>query len=231
MRRFLVVLILCSSVLASDQSDKEYQTAVDKAKAEFDAKVKVAKDKYVSSLKVEMTDLTKKGDLDGAVKIRDKIAGLDGKKDKEPEVKPEVVFLKDLVETASHVGYGDFGKGKLGWADKKILVSGVESPNGLALHGETRGAAYVKYSLEKKYKTFKCDVAISDDVERSHFALTYKVTGDGIVLWTSKPILESKKAQPCQVDVSQVDVLELRVDCSSENVNAHSVWVEPRLEH
>jgi hypothetical protein len=49
--------------------NKEFNTA----KEEFDAKVKVAQDKFTFLLKEEMKRLTAKGDLDGAVAIREKI--------------------------------------------------------------------------------------------------------------------------------------------------------------
>lgn len=86
--------MLVGSAFCSEQSDKEYQTALDKAKAEYDAKVKVAKDKYVKDLKVEMDAATKKGDLDGAIKMRDKIVELTPKV---VVVPPKPDLTSDLV--------------------------------------------------------------------------------------------------------------------------------------
>jgi hypothetical protein len=74
MKKLLIVLLGFAAVQAEDQAEAEYNRAVEKAKSEYDAKVKIAKDKYAASLKAEMDALTKKGDLDGALKVREKLA-------------------------------------------------------------------------------------------------------------------------------------------------------------
>lgn len=98
MRSLLVFLMLAGSAFCSEQSDKEYQTALDKAKAEYDAKVKVAKDKYVKDLKVEMDVATKKGapGLDEALALREKIAGLEPVQPKKAENKSDLLRTIDL---------------------------------------------------------------------------------------------------------------------------------------
>jgi hypothetical protein len=96
MRKFFVLFLLAFPAFCSEQAEKDYQSAVDKAKAEFDAKVKVAKDKLVATLKVEMDAATKKGDLDGALKLRDRIAELTPKAVVVPS-KPDLASLQEIL--------------------------------------------------------------------------------------------------------------------------------------
>ena len=124
----LVTLLLAAAAMGQDEGagEKEYNAAVEKANAERDAKVKAVRDAFVAKLKVEMAARTKAGDLDGAIKIRDRINKLDdgdgktgnlevkGKAEKAAEngtLKKEV-FLSDLKEIKAIVGYGNFDIGR-----------------------------------------------------------------------------------------------------------------------
>lgn len=62
--------------------EKEYNAGAEKAKAEYDAKLKALKDAFVSKLKAEMTTRTKAGDLDGAIKAKNKISLLESESSK-----------------------------------------------------------------------------------------------------------------------------------------------------
>jgi hypothetical protein len=57
--------------------EQVYNQALERAKATYDREVKLARDSFVRALKAEQTRLTQKGDLEGAIKFRDKIASLD----------------------------------------------------------------------------------------------------------------------------------------------------------
>lgn len=72
LRTFAILFLLwavCPKAKAED--------TIAAAEKKYDAAVEAAKKEFVAVLKVEMTKLTKAGDLDGAVKLRDKIAQLD----------------------------------------------------------------------------------------------------------------------------------------------------------
>jgi len=60
--------------------------------------------------------------------------------------------------------------------------------------------------------------------------LTFKVVGDGKVLWASKPVARVRQVERCQVRVTGIQVLRLEVECPGSNHRAHAVWLEPRLE-
>lgn len=75
-----ICAFLCLPVFAEtiDDAEKQYQAQLETAKKDFDAKSKLAKDQFIAKLKAEMTRLTKAGDLDGALKVREKVVALDG---------------------------------------------------------------------------------------------------------------------------------------------------------
>ena len=75
----------------------------------------------------------------------------------------------------------------------------------------------------------EASVAIDDKVSRNT-PLTFRVLGDGKVLWKSAPVEAKGQPQACKVGVRGIDKLELFVDCPGESPGAaHAVWVEPRL--
>jgi hypothetical protein len=134
------------------------------------------------------------------------------------------VYLSDLKEIDPKVGHGQFGKrGDLGYDGKRITVKGVESPHGLSMHPPASGSSTVSYRLGKQYLQFR-GMAAFDDTVANPPPLTFKVLGDGKVLWEKR---FTKGQAACEVDVSSVDLLILEV-VGGDNVNsAHAVWVEP----
>jgi serine/threonine protein kinase len=143
---------------------------------------------------------------------------------------PEPGYLCDLPERDVAVGYGRFGKkGDLGYGNNRITFKGVPSPHGLSMHPPDRGSARVAYMLEKKYRTFRAMVAINDDIDSSETALVFKVSGDGKLLWQSKPLKKRGEGDECIVPVAMIERLELEVHCPGSSENAHAVWVEARL--
>jgi len=81
MRYFLIIFLMASSLFAQEsltvgQAEMQYNREYNAAKAIFDRSTKIAKDKFINLLKNEMTKLTQKGDLDGAITINEKIKSL-----------------------------------------------------------------------------------------------------------------------------------------------------------
>ncbi len=143
---------------------------------------------------------------------------------------PKAVFLSDLPELDVKVGHGRFGKkGDLGYEDKRIVVKGLPSLNGLSMHPPANGAAAVSYLLAKKYQTFKGTAAINDDTANTETALTFKVLGDGKLLWQSRPLKNKGDVHECSISVKGIERLTLEVHCPGGSGRAHSVWAEPQL--
>jgi mono/diheme cytochrome c family protein len=144
-----------------------------------------------------------------------------------------VVYLADLPEFDVKKGAWPFTKdGTTGNPTKdRIKVKGNLSPKGLGMHPP--GApefATVKYRLGKQAALFKAIVAIDDTATFCFTPAIFTVWGDEKKLFESKWIAHNhSRTQDCSVDVSGVDVLELRVGCVGHNHGVHAVWVEPRL--
>jgi hypothetical protein len=172
------------------------------------------------------------------------------------ELKPlapgrEVRYLSDMQEFGVKVVEGPPGvprfakKGDLGYgegdpryANGRVSVNGRQSPNGLSMCPDSNTYACAKYKLGMGAHTFLASVALNDSaggagldpgVGRIPTALTFVVLGDGKVLWKSRPVEVARKVQQCEVALTGVEVLELRVDCPGDNTNAQAVWLEPRV--
>jgi hypothetical protein len=121
--------------------------------------------------------------------------------------------------------------GQLGNGKDVIRVNGLLSPKGISMHPPWAPKyASAKYRLEREAAVFKAVVAVNDTTNWCWSPATFTVLGDGSKLWDSKPIAHNQvRSQECKVDVSGVNVLELRVQCVNGSDGAHAVWVEPRL--
>lgn len=152
------------------------------------------------------------------------------------------IFLSDMDEFDVKVAEGRFAKkGALGYSaggSDRIKIDGKESPNSISMHPMADSGAVAKYRLAKSAQMFKATVALNDSAGAPGKAagdgkiptpITFEVVGDGKVLWKSKQVDETRLLQPCEVEVSDVEILELRITCPGSHVNAHAVWIEPRL--
>jgi NPCBM/NEW2 domain len=152
-------------------------------------------------------------------------------------------YLSDMAEFDVRVTEKRFGKkGDLGgfWAggSSRIRVNKKESPNGLSMCPDSNTYSGAKYRLDKSAATFSARVALNDSAGapgwppgdgRIPSAVTFQVLGDDKELWKSQSVDTARIVQNCSVDVVGVDILELRVDCPGSAVNAHAVWLEPRI--
>jgi S1-C subfamily serine protease len=157
---------------------------------------------------------------------------------KEERVAPVTLFaagpreyLSDLKEIDVRAGPWPLSKnGLIGPEKNPIAVGGARSPKGLGLHPPDRpGYAAARYRLGKQAAVFKAAVALNDTAQLVASQAVFEVYGDDKRLWQSAPVGKGVKAQECSVDVSGVDVLELRVTSQGSHFGLHAVWLEPRL--
>ncbi|MBX9625744.1 MAG: NPCBM/NEW2 domain-containing protein, partial [Gemmataceae bacterium] len=144
---------------------------------------------------------------------------------------PGAVYLSDLPEAGVVKGTwplgkeGDTGEPLVG----PIRVAGRFSPRGLGLHPPPApGYAAVSYKLGKAAVRLKAGVALNDTAFALLTGPVFEVWGDGKRLWQSPPVEERGKPVPCRVDLTGVDVLELRVT-TGRHFGVHAVWLDPRL--
>jgi len=109
-----------------------------------------------------------------------------------------------------------------------LSVAGVRAEKGLGTHAESR----LVYRICRSYDRFEARVGIDDETSTPEKLpeATFEVWGDGRRLWHSEPVHAGQPAAPVSVDVSGVEVLELRVGRGSDGPdNDHADWLEPRV--
>ena len=154
----------------------------------------------------------------------------------------KVRYLSDMNEFDVKVAEGRFSRnGNLGFGagrSFRIRVQEKESPHGLSMVPPSNAHSSVKYRLDKSAETLVAWAALNDSSGapgrppgdgKIPTPVTLQVLGDGNLLWESEPVDIARKVQECKVDVTNVNVLELRVSCPGLGVNAHPVWLEPRV--
>ena len=87
----------------------------------------------------------------------------------------------------------------------------------------------MKYRLDRKARRFKSVGAVSDSSTILFSPLSFEVWGDGRRLWQSERITDGKQIRECSLDVSDVEVLELRAVAEGHHTGLHAVWLEPRV--
>jgi hypothetical protein len=142
------------------------------------------------------------------------------------------VYLADLQEFDVKNGPWPFTKGgHVGDGVHPVQVNGVVTPKSLGMHPpDAPGHAAAKYHLGREAAVFRAGVALNDTAREMRSAAVFEVLGDGQLLWRSEPVAKpGGPPQECEVDVSGVDVLELRVRARGSYWGLHAVWLGPRL--
>lgn len=140
-------------------------------------------------------------------------------------------FLTELDEFDVKSGPLPFRKNGDAGDGKRIVVAGVESPHGIGMHPPWAPAyASAKFRLGKEAVVFKTGAAIVDSVAWGFSPAIFTVLGDGRELWKSEYTgIGHHRSHGCTLNVTGVDVLELRVQAVNGSDGMVSVWVEPRL--
>jgi len=150
---------------------------------------------------------------------------------KKPFEKGPRDYLTDLGEIEVKAGAWPLGKNGDTGNGEPITVNGKASKKGLGLHPPVQGYSSASFRLEKKAAVFKGAVALDDRSKATDFwEAIFEVRGDGKLLWKSKPVKKQGiKPQEFSVNVTDVDVLELRVVAPGHNIELHAVWIDPRV--
>lgn len=110
---------------------------------------------------------------------------------------------------------------------KPIEVGGKKYPRGLSMHPPNDGYAVAKFRLGGRAAELRGGAALNDSAA-PFTPPEFYVWGDGRLLWKSVPVKEKGEVVPVKVDVTGVDVLELRVRTDNHH-GVHAVWLDPRL--
>lgn len=140
-----------------------------------------------------------------------------------------------LPETNAKVGYGHFGKhGMLGYriaSGDVITVDNKKYAEAISMAPGHFTYSTVTYRLDGTAKVFRSAIAVNDLDQRNELGpatpLTFKVLGDGALLWRSQPVTKVATTQQFRLNVAGVTTLELQVHCPGRYNNARAVWLDP----
>jgi Fe-S cluster assembly iron-binding protein IscA len=140
-------------------------------------------------------------------------------------------YLSDLEQFDLRPGPWPIARnGKIGYETRDISVNGAPSPKGMGMHPPNSPEfASVKFHLHKKAAVFKAGGAVNDTPIVVTGRAVFEVLGDGKSLWQSAPVAKGERPTECSIDVSGIEVIELRTRAVGGNFGVNAVWLEPRL--
>jgi hypothetical protein len=161
------------------------------------------------------------------------------------------IYLDDLQELSSGVGVGTLGKhGETGYPQfdsdygPKVVFQGKTPKHSLSTYPAHKGSGYVSYVLKREYRNLRAVAAIMEvnPADAARVAaepffmggpaspLSFRVIGDGKVLWESRPLEKAGDSQACNVRIEGVSLLELEVSCPGMNNYGWATWIDPVVE-
>jgi hypothetical protein len=141
------------------------------------------------------------------------------------------VYLSDMREEVVQGEFTKHGKALDQFFNGAVVLDGRKSPHGLGMfQRENGGGTKVRYALGKNAQRFQALVAFNDFGGAGHLGpITFRVLGDGKVLWESEAVQFRHEPQECSVDVRRMEELELEVQVGGFGNGSPAVWFEPCL--
>ncbi|MCH8045260.1 MAG: NPCBM/NEW2 domain-containing protein [Planctomycetes bacterium] len=142
------------------------------------------------------------------------------------------VYLDDLKEV-SHEASRLGKRGATGFSKRKgnpqlCWFRGKRLTHAISLHPARKSTANIIYNLEGRFSSLLTGVGILDGAPNDAGSpLTFKVYGDGELIWTSRPIQKKNDGQDCKVSIRGVRQLKLEVNCPGSNDCAWAAWINP----
>ncbi len=116
---------------------------------------------------------------------------------------------------------------------QEVRVQGRSFPLGLFMHPPVPPfegqPTSLTYRLPKAFTRFKAVVSLNDGPERSATPLTFEVFGDGLRLWSSRPVMTQRDVQTVDLAIRGKTMLKLQVSCRGDTHGAHAAWIDPRV--
>lgn len=136
------------------------------------------------------------------------------------------MYLDSLTLVHAQVGYGCLGRdGDLGYEGKRIIVAGTHYSHALSTHPP----ASITFRIDKAYSSFRCKVALNDDVSRQATHADFSVLVDNRLVAHAPYVKAGSPPREIVADISNGEILQLRVETGSWEFS-HAVWLEPEVE-
>lgn len=136
------------------------------------------------------------------------------------------VYLDGIDPLHASVAYGNLGRrGDLGYENKRVAVLRRRYERALSTHAPAR----VAFNLDGNWSTFRCHVAINDDVPHGRARASFSVLADGRQVAHVANVAAGDAPREIIANIDGATTLELAVDVPHRDF-AHTVWLEPRLD-
>lgn len=137
-----------------------------------------------------------------------------------------VISLETIQPLQHRVGYGSLGLGgSLGYESKAVTVGGTQCAHALSTHPPAR----LLYHLGGKASSFRCRVALNDDVWHNGSYADFAVLADGREVASATGVWAGQPARELACDLSGARLLELVVTTSKWEF-CHAVWLDPEID-
>jgi len=139
----------------------------------------------------------------------------------------ETVWLDKLDVGAAVQGWGDPHRNR-SVEGHALTIGGQLYDRGFGTHAES----VLNVALDGGAQSFSASVGVDDEVNKNPASsVEFFVIGDGKQLWTSGVMHAGDAAKYCQVDLSGVKALTLKVgDAGDGNDFDHADWVDAKFE-
>ncbi|MEB3333617.1 MAG: NPCBM/NEW2 domain-containing protein [Cyanobacteriota bacterium] len=152
-----------------------------------------------------------------------------------PVSRDGTVYLSDLTPTSDWNGWGpyerDRSNGELGASDGRTMsINGTTFRKGLGVHADSS----LTYNLSGAYSRFQAVIGIDDEVDSngiSRGSVVFSIIANGGSVLYRSPVLRGSSAPVLvDVDVSDVQTLELRVEATADGKSFdHANWGDAKL--
>lgn len=135
------------------------------------------------------------------------------------------MYLDSFSPQQVRVGYGELGLGgRLGYEDKPVIVRGQRYQHALSTHAPAR----LLFALGGRFASFRCQVALNDDVGAGVSHADFIVRADGRVVGCEPYVEVGEPPRLLQADITDSLTLELITETTQWQYS-HSVWLDPSL--
>ena len=135
------------------------------------------------------------------------------------------MYLDDVPDLECEVGYGKLGRrGDLGYEGKAVVVRGERFAHALSAHAPSR----LKARLDRRFKAFATEVALTDDVPADASWADFLCRVDGRLCAIASHVHRGELPRRLEVSVEGAQELELIAETSRWE-QCHSVWLDPVL--
>ena len=141
-----------------------------------------------------------------------------------PGAGPETVWLSSLDLSPIVQGWGQAQADKA-VTGKPLAIGGKKFERGLGTHTDS----LVRLRLNGGAERFSAMVGVDDAAGKDHATISFRVIGDGKVLWRTTGMKLGAAARKVDVDVKGVKMLLLIADSRGDISYGHADWADAKL--